>query len=656
MKWIFPLLILVLIVPTVSASNFLNIKVKPLSGGDIVPDTTFEYVWNLTTDSACSNVLLSNSSNITTNTGGEGVTNINITNLVTTPSYLCEYRNGVLRKTHDLSTKTIQDVDRLTSLSGVPEMVLDNDSNDMIFNWTLDRSTLRIRDYDGVDALRIYGNDSYTAGASNGLWIPASLLVGLSHSFQGEYPKSSVLFGVAQQSSDQDFNDGFIVYPIFDSDIAFANREAAAYQIGLGDGFNISYGSVDFTAHEVNMGGIVTYGGAIPGYIDTLTFFKASGSQFQLPADSHEWGKIIGFDADFPTFAGGASVNYSYGAILRGGSGTETSLALQALDTVQIQAKNQACFGLRNNNLGKAFNCIGLPLSGNANTLKELQFFIYDDAKYGMQENAFYPIEDNNATSGTSSNRWLADYVYDLNAAGYGNFTYNVSASHFIGDGSQLTGIVGDGFTSIDQGVNTTSSPQFAGLTLNGNLAFDTITRTIAGIQNQNLVDKSAIEYMSSAWIFNGSAAGSGVYFDYNGGTHQASAWFRDPDAPSTDFYDINFDPSDQSLRLGASVFITGVVKTAGADLFVDGSINVSNPTSDSIADIISTNLLDKTAQENVTEEWIFDKNITVEDFINLKANTTAIPCNSGTAGGLYTNSTDLFFCNSTDWRRMAFG
>jgi hypothetical protein len=44
-------------------------------------------------------------------------------------------------------------------------------------------------------------------------------------------------------------------------------------------------------------------------------------------------------------------------------------------------------------------------------------------------------------------------------------------------------------------------------LALNDNLTFDAVTNTIAGIQNQNLVDKSAAETVSGAWTFSNASS-----------------------------------------------------------------------------------------------------------------------------------------------------
>ncbi|MGA7896793.1 MAG: hypothetical protein WCA18_01115, partial [Candidatus Nanoarchaeia archaeon] len=96
----------------VSAGS-MPIYVKPLtSGGFTTPGTTYNYTFNWTTDSACNNVVFSNSSIVIT-TGSDGTAFINLTipdTLSSIPSYLCEYRNGTLRQVHTLSTQFFNQV------------------------------------------------------------------------------------------------------------------------------------------------------------------------------------------------------------------------------------------------------------------------------------------------------------------------------------------------------------------------------------------------------------------------------------------------------------------------------------------------------------------------------------------------------------------
>jgi len=58
----------------------------------------FDYVLNFTTNSDCSGVLLSHTESITTDEAGRYVMSIDISGLTSVPSYLCEYRDGLIRK------------------------------------------------------------------------------------------------------------------------------------------------------------------------------------------------------------------------------------------------------------------------------------------------------------------------------------------------------------------------------------------------------------------------------------------------------------------------------------------------------------------------------------------------------------------------------
>ena len=51
-------------------------------------------------------------------------------------------------------------------------------------------------------------------------------------------------------------------------------------------------------------------------------------------------------------------------------------------------------------------------------------------------------------------------------------------------------------------------------INIGGNLTFDTTARTVAGIQNQNLVDKTDTETISGAWTFGASGTGTTVIFN----------------------------------------------------------------------------------------------------------------------------------------------
>lgn len=83
---------------------------KPLTGGEITSNTTFEYIFNFTTSNDCTGVVLSNRSIITTRTDGIGFIDINISGLTNTPRFICEYRNGTLRTVHNVSDQIFNEL------------------------------------------------------------------------------------------------------------------------------------------------------------------------------------------------------------------------------------------------------------------------------------------------------------------------------------------------------------------------------------------------------------------------------------------------------------------------------------------------------------------------------------------------------------------
>ena len=95
---------LLIFIPIVQAADTLPIYVRPLSAGSLRPSTTLAYELNFTSDSACNNVILTHSENITTDQYGLGFAEIDISSMSSNPSYLCEYREGSLRETHNISS------------------------------------------------------------------------------------------------------------------------------------------------------------------------------------------------------------------------------------------------------------------------------------------------------------------------------------------------------------------------------------------------------------------------------------------------------------------------------------------------------------------------------------------------------------------------
>ena len=78
--------------------------------GDIRPLESFEYVWNITTNSDCTGVLYSNTSIITTDKYGRGFIDLNLDSMTGIPFYLCEYRNGTFRKSFELQDQVFRNV------------------------------------------------------------------------------------------------------------------------------------------------------------------------------------------------------------------------------------------------------------------------------------------------------------------------------------------------------------------------------------------------------------------------------------------------------------------------------------------------------------------------------------------------------------------
>lgn len=111
------ILILVMIVigylSLVSAVNQLGeitLEARPKNvSDDLQPLKTFFYEFNFTTDSACSSVLLQDTATLKADRRGLINYTVDLSGLSSTPSYLCEYRNGTLRKVHYLNHNLFED-------------------------------------------------------------------------------------------------------------------------------------------------------------------------------------------------------------------------------------------------------------------------------------------------------------------------------------------------------------------------------------------------------------------------------------------------------------------------------------------------------------------------------------------------------------------
>lgn len=93
-----------------SLASAYPVYLRPTLGGNIQPDTSIDYSFNFTIDSGCSNVVLSQSSTITTDSYGIGFVDLDVSGITSIPSYLCEYREGSLRKVHTLSDQLFRNI------------------------------------------------------------------------------------------------------------------------------------------------------------------------------------------------------------------------------------------------------------------------------------------------------------------------------------------------------------------------------------------------------------------------------------------------------------------------------------------------------------------------------------------------------------------
>jgi len=76
------------------------ILVRPIVNNTIPINTSFLYTFLFSNDASCSVPIFTDTSVITTDIGGIGFKELNITNITTKPDFLCEYRNGTFRRAH----------------------------------------------------------------------------------------------------------------------------------------------------------------------------------------------------------------------------------------------------------------------------------------------------------------------------------------------------------------------------------------------------------------------------------------------------------------------------------------------------------------------------------------------------------------------------
>jgi len=107
-KMLMVLVVVVLVTTTVYAvpngRNYFSFNAFPTIAGAAQPNMEFEYELNFTSDVGCSGVLFSHKQNLTADAYNHVFASIDISSVSNIPSYLCEYRAGVLRAVHVLES------------------------------------------------------------------------------------------------------------------------------------------------------------------------------------------------------------------------------------------------------------------------------------------------------------------------------------------------------------------------------------------------------------------------------------------------------------------------------------------------------------------------------------------------------------------------
>ena len=107
-RLVLPILFMFILLSTaVIAADTYQVAVRPKVGGVLQPNTAFDYDFNFTVDSGCTDVLESGSATITTDDYGVGAVEISTGNFSwgqSKISYLCLYRNSSLEKVYNVSS------------------------------------------------------------------------------------------------------------------------------------------------------------------------------------------------------------------------------------------------------------------------------------------------------------------------------------------------------------------------------------------------------------------------------------------------------------------------------------------------------------------------------------------------------------------------
>lgn len=122
------------------SETILPVYVKP---SPTSASTLFNYTFNFSDSFDCSGAILSIQKNITTDSSGIGFAELNLSTISYMPNYMCEYRNGAVRKIHtmpdtylrNLSAFTVKGLLDWSNITNVPSYVRNWNSTGLIIDW-----------------------------------------------------------------------------------------------------------------------------------------------------------------------------------------------------------------------------------------------------------------------------------------------------------------------------------------------------------------------------------------------------------------------------------------------------------------------------------------------------------------------------------------
>jgi len=107
---IFSVLFVLFLFTINSALADFSLQLKPKDNGKVDPRGVYDYEFRFTDDATCATSLLTNTTTVTLDDQGEDFYNVPLDALGSTvPAYMCEYRAGSLRETHEFSDVIFDD-------------------------------------------------------------------------------------------------------------------------------------------------------------------------------------------------------------------------------------------------------------------------------------------------------------------------------------------------------------------------------------------------------------------------------------------------------------------------------------------------------------------------------------------------------------------